>query len=61
VCLLEAGLACCAPAASFRRRAAEAQNHANIVRSTLADAASTTLQPVDDGGVIVKSETERVI
>jgi two-component system chemotaxis response regulator CheB len=48
-------------AASFRRRAAEAQNHANIVRSTLADAASTTLQPVDDGGVIVKSETERVI
>jgi two-component system chemotaxis response regulator CheB len=47
-------------AASFRTRAQEAATHAEVVRTTLTDAASTTLQPVDDGAVL-KSEAERLI
>lgn len=45
---------------SFRQRAREAASHAEIVRGTLADATSTTLQHVEDGGA-VKSDDERVI
>jgi two-component system chemotaxis response regulator CheB len=47
-------------AASFRTRAQEAATHAEVVRAALSDAASTTLQPVDDR-VVVKSDAERLI
>jgi two-component system chemotaxis response regulator CheB len=47
-------------AASFRVRAREASHHAQVVRAALADAASTTLQSVQDDGE-VRSESERVI
>jgi hypothetical protein len=46
-------------AASFRQRAAEAATHAGVVRTTLADATSTTLQPVEDDGTL-KSDSGRL-
>lgn len=47
-------------AASFRRRAGEAARHAEVVRSALSDAASSTLVSIEDGGD-VRSDQDRVI
>jgi two-component system chemotaxis response regulator CheB len=47
-------------AASFRRRAQEAAKHAGVVRGALADAASTTLQRVADGGEVTSDEGQLI-
>jgi two-component system chemotaxis response regulator CheB len=43
-------------AASFRGRAVEAASQARVVRGALAEAASTTLQMVEDGGAVTSDD-----